>query len=113
MSLKIIFWITVNKISFKKHVKKHAKKGQSKGYKFLNVPDHAYSEIVEVNGVEFKSNPLNLEETKEKHKGRTPDNRNSAHHQFTNYYLNITHQHEQQQEHQHHQQQRYVQQEIP
>ena len=89
------------------------KKVNLKDIHFLNVLEHVYSEIVELNGIEFKSNPLNLEETKEKHKGRTPDNQNSAHHQFTNYYLNITHQHEQQQEHQHHQQQRYVQQEIP
>ena len=45
---------------FKKHAKLnflHAKKatGKSKGYTFLNVPDHAYSEIVKRNGIEFKS----------------------------------------------------------
>ena len=89
------------------------KTGQSKGHTFLNVPDHVYSEIVELNGVEFKSHPLVLEEAKAKNKDCTPDNQNSVHHQFINYYLNITHQHEQQQEHQHHGQQRYTQRKRP
>ena len=50
------------------------KTGQSKGHTFLNVPDHVYSEIVELNGVEFKSHPLVLEEAKAKNKDCTPDN---------------------------------------
>ena len=44
----------------------YAKKGKSKGYAFLNVPDHVYSEIVKLNGVEFESNPLVLEKAKKK-----------------------------------------------
>ena len=69
------------------------------------VPDHIYSEIVKLYGVKFKSNPLVLEESKTKHKEGSPDKQNSAHHPFTNYYVNITHQHEQQEDHQYHQQQ--------
>ena len=38
----------------------------------MNVPDHVYSEIVKLNGVEFKSKQLVLEEVKTKHKNRTP-----------------------------------------
>ena len=44
----------------------YAKKDKSKGYAFLNVPDHVYSEIVKLNGVEFESNPLVLEKAKKK-----------------------------------------------
>ena len=60
--------------------------------------------IKKFNRLEFKSKPLILEEAKTKHKHihLTPDKQNSPHSQFTNFYLNITHQHEQQQEHQHH-----------
>ena len=50
----------------------------------MNVLDHAYSEIVKLNGVEFKSNLL--EEAKTKHKDGAPDKQNSAHHQSTNYH---------------------------
>ena len=75
-------------------LRKRARK--SKGYTFLNVPDHVYSEIV-INGVEFKSKQLVLEEAKTKHKDRTLDKQNPLDHQFKNYYLNIMHQHEQQQ----------------
>ena len=57
----------------------------------MNVPDHVYSEVIKLNGVQFKSNPLVLEEVKTKHKNRTPDKQNSPQHQFTNYYLNLTH----------------------
>ena len=76
------------------------KTGKSKGYAFLNVLDHAYSEIVKLNGVEFKSNLL--EEAKTKHKDGAPDKQNSAHHQSTNYHINIMHQDEKQEEHKHH-----------
>ena len=61
--------------------------------------------IQKFNRLEFKYKPLVLEEANIKHEDRTPDKQNSSYTQFTNYYLNITHQHEQQQEHQHHQQQ--------
>ena len=92
---------------FKKHANLiflYAKKtGKSKGYAFLNVPDHVYSEIVKLNGVEFKSKQLVLEEAKTKHKDRTLDKQNPPDHQFRNYYVNFMHQHEQQQGHQHHQ----------
>ena len=77
--------------------------GKSKGYAFLNVPDHVYSEIVKLNGVEFKSKQLVLEEAKTKHKDRTLDKQNPPDHQFKNCCVNIMHQHEQQQGHQHHQ----------
>ena len=50
--------------------------GKSKGYAFLNVPDHMYLEIVKRNGVEFKSKQLVLEEAKIKHKDRTLDKQN-------------------------------------
>ena len=69
----------------------------------MNLPDHAYSEIVKLNGVEFKSKQLVLEEAKTKHKDRTLDKQNPPDHQFKNYCVNIMHQHEQQQGHQHHQ----------
>ena len=72
------------------------KNKQIKGYAVLNVPDPAYSEIIKPNGVELKFEPLVLEEVKPKHTDRTLDKQNSLHHQFTNYYLNIRHQHEQQ-----------------
>ena len=67
------------------------KTGKSKGYAFLNVPDHVYSEIVKLNGVKFKSKQLVLEEAKTKHKDQTLDKQNSPDHQFKNCYLNITH----------------------
>ena len=70
--------------------------------RFLNVPNHVYLEIVKVNGVEFKSKQLVLEESKTKQKDRTLDKKNSVDPQFKNYYLNITHQHQEQQRHQHH-----------
>ena len=59
-----------------------------------------------LNGAEFKSKQLVLEEAKTKYKDRTPHKKNSPNHQLKNHYLNITHQHEQQQGHQHRQQQR-------
>ena len=77
--------------------------GKSKVYAFLNVPDHVYSEIVKLNGVEFKSKQLVLEAAETKHKNRTLDKQNPPDHQFKNYCVNIMHQHEQQQGHQHHQ----------
>ena len=69
----------------------------------MNVPDHVYSEIVKLNGVEFKSQQLVLEEPKIKHKDRTLDKQNPPDHQFKDYCVNIMHQHVQQQGHQHHQ----------
>ena len=82
---------------------------RSKGYTFSTVPSCVYSEIVKLNVVEFKPKPLVSEDTKAKHKDRTPDKQGSIDHQFTNYYLNIAHheQHQQQQEHQKPQQQQY------
>ena len=74
--------------------------GKSKGYAFLNVPDHVYSKIIKLNGVKFKSKELVLEESKAKHKDRTLDKQNLPDHQFKNYYVNIMYQHGQ---HQHHQ----------
>ena len=71
----------------------------------MNVPAHVYLEIVKLNGIEFKSKQLNLEEATTKYKDCTPDKKNLPDHQFKNYYLNITHKHEQQQGHKHHQQQ--------
>ena len=44
----------------------------------MNVPDHVYSEIVKLNGVEFKSKQLVLEEVKTKHKDRTLDKQNPS-----------------------------------
>ena len=44
----------------------------------MNVPDHVYSEIVKLNGVEFKSKQLVLEEAKTKHKDRTLDEQKPA-----------------------------------
>ena len=69
----------------------------------MKVPGHVYSEIVKLNGVEFKSKQLVLEEEKTKHKDHTLDKQNPPDHQFKNYCVNIMHQHEQQQGHQHHQ----------
>ena len=75
---------------FKKHASPFMQKtGKSKGYTFLNVPDHVYSEKVKLNGVESKSKQLVLEEAKTKHKDRTLDKQNSPNHQSKNYYLNI------------------------
>ena len=62
-----------------------------------------FSEIVKLNGVEFKSKQLVLEEVKTKHKDRTLDQQNLPDHKFKNYCVNIMHQHEQQQGHQNHQ----------
>ena len=78
--------------------------GRSKGQTFSTVPSYVYSEIVKLNVVEFKPKPLVSEDTKAKHKDRTPDKQGSTDHQFTNYYLNIAHHYEQQQELQRHQQ---------
>ena len=39
-------------------------------------------------------NLLVLRVAKTKYQDRTPDKQNSPHYHFTNYYLNITHQHE-------------------
>ena len=91
--------------------KKHAKliflfaKEQTdlKDTHFFNVADLIYTEIVKLNGVEFKSKQLVLEEVKTKHKDCTLDKQNSPDHQFKNNCINIMHQHEQQQGHQHHQ----------
>ena len=68
--------------------------GKSKGYAFLNVFDHVCSEIVKLNGIEFKSKILVLEEAKTKHKDLTLEKQNPPDHQFKNYYVNIIHQHE-------------------
>ena len=76
---------------------------RSKGYAFFNVADLIYTEIVKLNGLEFKSKQLVLEEVKTKHKDRTLDKQNPPDHQFKNNCINIMHQHEQQQGHQHHQ----------
>ena len=38
-----------------------------------NLPDLVYSEIVKLNGVEFKCKPLVLEEAKAKQKDRAPE----------------------------------------
>ena len=77
--------------------------GKSKEYAYLNVLDHVYSQMVKLNGVEFKSKQLVLEEAKTKHKDRTLDKQNPPDHQFKNYCVNIMHQHEQQQGYQHYQ----------
>ena len=66
-----------------------------------NLKDTVYSEIVKLNGVEFKSKQLVLEEAKTKHKDRTLDKQNPLNHQFKNYYVNIMQQHKQQQGHHH------------
>ena len=58
----------------------------------MNVPDHVYSEIVKLNGVEFKSKQLVLEEAKTKHQDRILDKQNSPDHYFKSYHSNITHQ---------------------
>ena len=63
----------------------------------MNVPDHVYSGIVKLNGTEFKSKQLVLEEEETKPEDRTLDKQNPPGHQFKNYCLNIMHQHEQQQ----------------
>ena len=39
----------------------------------MNVPDHVYSEIVKLNGVELKSKQSALEKAKTKHKDHTLD----------------------------------------
>lgn len=56
------------------------KTDKSKGYAFLNVPDHVYSEKNKLNVVEFKSKQLVLEEAKTKGKDRMPDKQNSPDH---------------------------------
>ena len=63
----------------------------------MNAPDHVYSEIVKLNGLEFKSKQLVLEDEKTKHKDRTLDKQNPPNYQFKSYYVNIMHQPEQQQ----------------
>ena len=68
----------------------------------LNVPNYVNAEMNKLNRVDFKFKIFILEEAKAKHKDCTPDKQNSKDHQFTNYYLDIKHQHEQQQEHQLH-----------
>ena len=105
MSLKIIYTTFLDYCQqniFNKHVKLiffYAKKiGKSRGYKFFNVLNYVYSEIVKLNRVEFKSKPLVSEEAKAKHKDSTSDKQGSIDHQFTNNYLNIAYQLEQQQE---------------
>ena len=69
----------------------------------MNVPDHVFSEIVKLNGVEFKSKQLALEEAKTKHKDRTLDKQNPPDNQLKNYHVKIMYQPEQQQGHQDHQ----------
>ena len=69
----------------------------------MKVPDHVYSEIFKLDGIEFKSKQLVLEEARTKHKDRTLAKQNPPDHQLKNYFVKIMHQHEQQQEHQHHQ----------
>ena len=111
----IFFRIRINKITLRKmqsstsFMQKQKQKKPGKRYAFLNAPcfrmQHVYSERDELNGVEFKSKQLVLEEAKTRYKDRTPRKQNSPDHQYKSYYLNITHQHEQQQEHQHRQQQ--------
>ena len=83
---------------------------KSKRYLISNVPDHVYLKIVKLNDVKFRPKQLVLEEAKTKHKDRAPDKQNSPDHQFTNYCLNIIHEHEQRQGHQHLQQQQRQQQ---
>ena len=77
------------------------------GSKLLKTSEHILifnsNEPIKLNGVEFKSKQLVLEEAKTKHKDRTLDKQNPPDHQFKNYCVNIMHQHEQQQGHQHHQ----------
>ena len=55
-------------------------KNKSKRYAFFDVLDHIYLEIIKINGVEFKSNPLVLKEAETKHKDRTQEKQNSPHH---------------------------------
>ena len=51
----------------------------------MKVPGHVYSEIVKLNGVEFKSKQLVLEEEKTKHKDHTLDKQNPPDHQLKNF----------------------------
>ena len=109
MSLKIIYIIFSDydqQNIFKKHAKLIflcAKKIDK--YTFFNVPDHVYSEMVKLNGVEFKSKQVVFEGVKTKHKECTLNKKNSPDHQFKNHFLDVTYQYEQNQGHQHHQQQ--------
>ena len=73
--------------TYKVHLSLCKRTGKYKRYVFLNVPDHVYSEIVKLNGVEFKSQKLVLEEAKGKHKVCTPDEQNPPDYQFKNYYI--------------------------
>ena len=74
-----ISWVYGQQNVFKNHVNSiflYAKKsGKSKGYMFLNLPDHVYLDLGKLNGVEFKSNPQVSEEPKTKHKDCTPLNK--------------------------------------
>ena len=58
-------------------------------YAFFNVPDHVYSEIAKLNGVEFKSKQVVFEGVKTKHKDRTLNKQNSPSIQksFLRYYV--------------------------
>ena len=51
-------------------------------YMIFSDYDHIYSEIVKLNGVEFKSQQLVLEEAKTKHKDRRLDKQNPPDHQL-------------------------------
>ena len=94
MSLKIIYIIFSDydqQNIFKKHAKLIflcAKKKKDK-YAFFNVPDHVYSEIVKLNGEEFKSKQVVFEGVKTKHKDRTLNKQNSPSIQksFLRYYV--------------------------
>ena len=74
-----ISWLYGQQNVFKNHVNSiflYAKKpGKSKGYMFLNLPDHIYLDSGKRNGVEFKSNPQVSGEPKTKHKDCTPLNK--------------------------------------
>ena len=65
--------------------------GKSKGYAFLIVRDHVYSEIFKLNGVEFWGKSKQLEKAKTKHKDRTLDKQNPPDHQLKNYSVDIMH----------------------
>ena len=38
--------------------------GKSKGFAFLNVPQHVYNELVKLNGIEFQNNFIRIEEAR-------------------------------------------------
>ena len=38
--------------------------GKSKGFAFLNVPQHVYNELVKLNGIEFQNHFIRIEEAR-------------------------------------------------